>query len=144
MFDELIKYKNKNHFFLNKGDDLEAVCNAPDLPGVFIVFALAGKIEPVYIGYSKNELRETPGKKYSLEFGTLKEEIIDGKSLSKKANKISWGEIFEAKGMDALDIYWYVTMDKRTKDFPEDVERVIMQSYIHIYGRLPKWNQKTK
>ena len=145
MFDELAKYKNKNRFFLNKGEDLEAVCNAPDLPGVFLVFTLSkGKNELAYIGFSKNEFKETPGKRYSIEFGTLKEEIIDGVVLNKKMNKISWPAILEAKGLDGLDIYWYVTMDKKFKDFPEDVERAIMQSYIHIYGKLPAWNQKSR
>ena len=27
-------------------------------------------------------------------------------------------------------------------DFPEDVERVLLQRYINIYGALPRWNRK--
>jgi hypothetical protein len=141
MFDELEKYKNKNHFFLNAGDNLETVCNAPDLPGVFLVFMLArGKNELVYIGFSRKELKQSSGKRYALEFGTLKEEIVDGVALNKSPNKVSWMKKLAGKGVDALDIYWYVTMDKKVIDFPEDVERAIMQSYIHIYGKLPTWN----
>ena len=90
MFDELEKYKNKNHFFFNAGDDLEVVCNAPEKPGVFIIYALvAGRIELVYIGYSSSHYKEIAGRPISIEFDTLKEEIINGFIFNKKSNRIT-------------------------------------------------------
>ncbi|HEX8461667.1 MAG TPA: hypothetical protein VF623_09560 [Segetibacter sp.] len=145
MFDELEKYKNKNHFFVNEGDDLEVVCNAPDKPGVFIVYALvAGRIELVYIGYSSSHYKEVEGKPITIEFDILKEEIVNGVIFNKKPNKTTLPAKIVKEKIDALDIYWYVTLDKKTRDFPEDVERAIMQAHIHIYERLPKWNKLHK
>jgi hypothetical protein len=143
MFDELSKYKNKNHFFLEAGDDLETVCNAPDQPGVFLVYSLAGgKIELIYIGHSGSEYKEVPTKKPSIELGTLKEEILEGLSFRPKPNRLTWPLKLKSENIEALDVYWYVTLDKKVKDLPEDVERVIMQTHIHIFGNLPKWNRK--
>ena len=145
MFDELEKYKNKNHFFFNVGDDLEVVCNAPEKPGVFIIYALvAGRIELVYIGYSSSHYKEIAGKPISIEFDTLKEEIVNGFIFNKKSNRIALPLKLQKEKIDALDIYWYVTLDKKIRDFPEDVERAIMQAHIHVYERLPLWNKNIK
>lgn len=48
----------------------------------------------------------------------------------------------KAEDIEALDVYWYVTYDGINKDFPEDVERVLLQHYINIYGELPRWNRR--
>jgi len=145
MFDELKKYKKHNHFFFNPGDDLEAVCNAPDLPGVFYIYRLANhKVQLVYIGHSSHQVKETPSKRFQVEFYTLREEIINGCLFGRTANKESWSKKLKDENIDALDVYWHATMDKQTKDFPEDVERLIMQQYIHLHGRLPLWNEKKR
>lgn len=44
--------------------------------------------------------------------------------------------------IEALDIYWYITYDGKNKDFPQDVERTLLQNHISMYGRLPRWNKK--
>jgi len=51
MFDELQRYKQKNHFFFKPTDGMREICNAPtDKSGVYIVYALKnGKIELIYI-----------------------------------------------------------------------------------------------
>lgn len=44
MFDELSKYKQKDHFFFKPTDSLSEVCNAPrDKSGVYLVHALSGE-----------------------------------------------------------------------------------------------------
>lgn len=53
MFDQLKKYKNKGHFFVQREQKLPEVNNAPEKAGVFYVMMLRkGKIELVYIGAS--------------------------------------------------------------------------------------------
>jgi len=54
MFDELLKYKQTDHFFFKSTDNLREICNAPtDKSGVYMVYALKnGRIELIYIGRS--------------------------------------------------------------------------------------------
>ena len=43
--------------------------------------------------------------------------------------------------IEGLLIYWYVTYDEKNKNFPEDVERKLLQKHIKLYGKLPRWNR---
>jgi hypothetical protein len=147
MFDELEKYKKKNHFFLTAKDNLNEVCNAPDKPGVYIVYALAkGKIDLVYIGSTKSQPVETKenaqGKKKisTVIVNNLSDQILGNAFSQNKSRRVAWTTKIAREKLDGLDIYWYVTMDKNNNDLPEDVERVLMQTFIHLYGTLPKWN----
>lgn len=149
MFDELNKYKNKNHFFLKPTDKLSQVCNAPDssngmfISGVYVVYALAkGRIDLVYIGRSgeKGEVGEIKNRKAGC--GGSKDRIINGKDSDKVLRRKSWIALMKSEGIEALDIYWYVTYDGINNDFPEDVERILLQHYINLYGELPGWNRR--
>lgn len=135
MFQELDKYKNKGHFFYRKDDLLsEQSKDVPDLPGVYLVFRLAGgKIDIVYIGKS----------------GTIQQ---NGKSkdqgLRERLNNTHQGlnrqDYFNTKieeeNIEALDIYWYVTFDDDYRDLPSFVEGLLIQKYFDLYGQLPIWN----
>ena len=57
MFDELNKYEQHDHFFLNPQDSLREVCNAPtDKSGLYIIYALNLHVflAPIYLSYACN------------------------------------------------------------------------------------------
>ncbi len=124
MFDELIQYKENDHFFLKSNDDLKDVCNAPSKNGVFLIFSLnRGRIEMVYIGCTDS----------TSEFQGLKDHILMREKFLKSKIK--------GEGADALDIYWYVTSTARKVDSPKEIEMKIMQRHMNINGKVPKWNR---
>jgi hypothetical protein len=137
MFDETKRYKNNGHFFFKKGGNLKQVSkDVPDLPGVYYIVRLAGgRIELVLIGKSgtikQNGKFNDPGLK-SL--------------LNSKQDGIERQDFFESRilkeNIDALDIYWFVTFDKKSQDLPGFVEGLLIQRFFEMYGRLPLWNME--
>ena len=138
MFDELNKYKSNGHFFFNPESDLKKVCNAPKKGiGVFYILKLAnGRIEIAYIG-SEGKV-ENDGNIHSLG---LYDHIVNGKQFN-APRFYSWKEKLESEGIDALDVYWFETFDKKNQDSPTYVKALIMQSYLDLHGRLPEWNNE--
>ncbi len=136
MFDELEKYENKGHFFFEKGKSLtEVTKDVPNEAGVYVIYKLAGgKIELVYVGKSGTMNQN----------GTFKDQKLR-KRLNNKQDGVKRQEYFESKiekdNIDALDIYWYVTFDKKNQDLPAYVEGVLLQHYFEVYGELPAWNK---
>lgn len=136
MFDALDKYKNNDHFFLKKGKKIaDQLAGVPDLPGVFLIYRLArDKVQLAYIGHSV--LFET-------EEG-LQSAVLPA-ALSYRIEGGAWQEFLdetmEADDIEALDIYWYVTMDnKEYDDLPGFVGANVMQRYFEVNGDLPPWN----
>ena len=129
MFDELYKYKKSGHFFFKKGNKVAEVGKeVPNLPGVYYIIRLANdRVELVYIG--KSGIKNPSGKNKNAllkQSITLQQEFLDIKTS-------------EAT-IDALDIYWFVTMDIDHIDLPDYVLGLIMQTQYDVYGRLPEWN----
>ena len=143
MFDELIKYKYADHFFFSQKDNLGKVCNAPvDKSGVYIIYALkGGKIELVYIGRS-GEIKSDGSlfiRKAGL--GGLKDRLVNGKQFG-EPRRNSWKRQMLTEGIEALDIYWYVTHNSDFIDCPRLLENRLLLRHLDIYGRLPKWNNE--
>lgn len=135
MFDELTIYKNRGHFFFERGQSLSRVCNAPEQAGVYYILMLRkGKIELVYIGASG-----TINQK-----GEFKTQLLRGR-LNNKQNGTKrqkfFEEIMQQNEIDALDIYWFVTFDKANRHLPSYVEALLLQKHFDIYGHLPEWNK---
>lgn len=134
MFDETRKYKDQGHFFFYSGSNLKEVSEkVPEKPGVFYVVRLAkGKITLVYIGKSE-----------SIPQNGLKPKLLNS-SVNSNQLDISREEYFQqkivAEQIDALDIYWFVTMDKNHNDLPTFVEGLLLQQFFDWNGRLPEWN----
>ena len=129
MFDELHKYKKNGHFFFKKGNKLvEVGKEVPELPGVYYIIRLANdRVDLVYIG--KSGIKTPSGhKKNSLlkQSITLQQDFLDIK--------------MSETTIEALDIYWFVTMDIDHIDLPDYVLGLIMQTHYDVYGRLPEWN----
>jgi len=129
MFDELYKYKKSGHFFFKKGNKVAEVGKeVPNLPGVYYIIRLANdRVELVYIG--KSGIKNPSGKNKNAllkQSITLQQEFLDIK--------------MSETTIDALDIYWFVTMDIDHIDLPDYVLGLIMQTQYDVYGRLPEWN----
>ena len=92
MFDELNKYKQNDHFFLNPKDDLKQVCNAPtNKSGIYIVYALKnGKIELIYIGCSGKIDKDGSMFIRKAGLGGLKDRLVNGHQFGKIPRRISW------------------------------------------------------
>jgi hypothetical protein len=137
MFDETEKYKNWGHFFLNKGGNLSIQSKeVPELTGVYYIYRLAkGRVDLVYIGKSGTVQQNGKFKKQ-----TLKDRINNKQDGVKR--QVFFDEKMESEHIDALDIYWFVTMDKNNNDLPSYVEGLLIQRYFDIYGKLPPWNKE--
>ena len=139
MFDELKKYKTNDHFFVMKNSSLEKVCNAPKTSsGIYLVFALKkGKIDLVYVG-SSGKIQNDGSIKH--REGGLYDRIVNGHQFGKIPRKVSWLNKINEEDMDGLDVYWYDTINNKTKDIPAFVEAVIIQRNYDINRKLPDWN----
>ena len=144
MFDELNKYKINDHFFFTVTDALKDVCNAPtDKNGVYIIYSFKnGKIDVVYIGSSGKKLADGTIKTRKAGLGGMKDRLVNGHQFGKISRKKSWPIQMLIENIEALDIYWWVTYDEKSKDCPLKIEDVILRKYLKIYGQLPKWNKK--
>ena len=137
MFEEIEKYENNGHFFFSNGDILRDVSkDVPNLPGIYYILRLAkGRIDLVYIGKSGTINND----------GTFKIQGLKNR-LNNIQNKMKRQEFFENKikkeKIDALDIYWFVTFDKKNQDLPGFVEGLLFQKFFDIYQRLPEWNEE--
>lgn len=143
MFDELSKYKNKNHFFLKSTDKLSEVCNAPhDKSGIYIVYALkGGKIDLVYIGRSGKKNNDGSIFVRKAGLGGIRDRIVNGHQFGKIPRRISWPNQMLLEKIEALDVYWYITHNKDYSDCPREVEDNLLQIHWDIYGHLPRWNK---
>ena len=137
MFDETRKYKNWGHFFYEYGNSLSEVSKmVPDMPGVYYILRLArGKVTLVYIGKSGTILQS----------GKFRDQLLRGR-INNKQGGLKRHEYFDMKireeKIDALDIYWFVTMDEGHNDLPGYVEGLLMQRYFEVHGKLPPWNKE--
>ena len=144
MFDELTKYKDKDHFFFKPEDSLGNVCNAPNSKsGVYIVYELKNdKVDLIYIGSSGKKLSDGSIKTRKAGLGGLKDRLVNGHHFGKIPRKKSWVHQMYKERIEALDVYWYVTYNDKIQDCPVCIERIIQRRYIDIYGTLPRWNKE--
>ena len=121
MFDELTKYKEKNHFFLSPSDNLVKVCNVPEnKSGIYIIYALKnGGIELVQIACSN-------------ENEAIRNQIIK--------QQFFWRSKMQKENIEALDIYWYITQTSESLNDPGKIKEKLLITHQEIYGYAPGWN----
>jgi len=143
MFDELTKYTHNDHFFFVSTDRLIEKCNAPtDKSGVYIVYALAkGKIELIYIGRSGKKERDGSIFVRKAGLGGIKDRLVNGLQFDRMPRKKSWPIKMMSEDIEALDVYWYVTHDRRNNDCPKEIEKILLNNHVAMWGRLPRWNK---
>lgn len=136
IFDETSNYKNNGHYFYEPGQSLSSLTeNIPELPGIFYIIRLArGGVDLVYIGKSQSIHDSKMKKVNSLRQGILY--FADGKQREPFLEKK-----MKSEKADTLDIYWFVTMDKKNNHLPEYALGLIKQKYYEIYGELPLWDE---
>lgn len=144
MFDELNKYKQTDHFFLNPEDSLRQVCNAPtDKSGIYIVYALKnGKIELIYIGCSGKIDKSGSIFIRKAGLGGIKDRLVNGHQFGKTPRRISWPNRMKKENIATLDIYWYATHNEKFIDCPRILENTLLKKHLEIFGCLPKWNKE--
>ena len=144
MFDELEKYLCTNHFFVKQSADLKAVCNAPsDKSGVYVVYALKnGQTELIYIGCSGKKTKDGVIFIRKAGLGGIKDRLVNGYQFGRIPRRISWINQMKIEKIEALDIYWFVTHDAIFNDCPREIEKIILQKHLDIYGEYPRWNKK--
>ena len=137
MFDELEKYENSGHFFFEKNDNLREICNAPKNGiGIYLIYALKnGKIELVYVGCTG---KITQDGMLKTRKGGIYDTIVNGKQYSELRSR-AWNKNIIIEDIDALDIYWYETIDENNNDIPAMTEGQIIQKFYESHGKLPKW-----
>jgi hypothetical protein len=140
MFEQLEKYKSNGHFFFEEKDDLNNVCNASKNGiGVYLVYALnKAKTELIYIG-SSGKIKQDGTTK--IRKGGIFDRLVNGKQFDEPRKK-SWKQKLISERIDALDIYWYETLDRNHNDIPVSIEGSIIQTFFDINGKLPKWNKE--
>ncbi len=140
MFAELNKYKANGHFFFNANDSLSVVCNAlSNCSGIYCIYALEkGKVNLIYIGISGR--RGVDGNIIHRK-GGLRGCFLTGKQFGDRRSK-TWPAKMLQENIDALDIYWWITFDGKTKDFPKEVEELLLRNHHAVFGKLPRWNNK--
>jgi len=143
MFDSLEKYEEKNHFFFMPNEVLKKVCNAPtDKSGVYLIYALKnGHIELVYIGCSGKLKKDGQLFIRKSGLGGIKDRIVNGKQFG-APRRVSWKSKMVSEGIEALDVYWYVTHDNKNFDCPRVVENQLLMNHREVYNRLPSWNNE--
>ena len=143
MFDELIKYKQNNHFFYTPTQSLKESCNAPvNRGGVYLVYALAnGRTELVYIGCSGKKNIDGSIFIRKAGLGGIKDRIVNGYQFGKTPRRISWPTQMLIENIEALDVYWYTTRGSEYSDCPREVEQSLLKKHLAFSGRLPRWNR---
>lgn len=138
MFPELAKYTTKGHFVFHVTDRLSDVCNAPaDKSGVYLVYGKRkNKPELLYVGISGG--RGANGKILPRK-GGIRDRILNSKQFGDR-RKITWPAKMKEQEIEVLDIYWYITWDTLIKDFPREVEVLLLKKNRELTGRLPEWN----
>ncbi len=132
---EILRKYRKGQFLFRKGDNLKKVCKAPDLPGVYLFFAVlkTGKEELRYIGKSGSILQN----------GTFKKQLLCGR-ICNKQDRVN-REIFltgkiEKEDLGGVKVEWFVTYENGIKDLPGYVEGLLIQSFFKETNLLPSWN----
>jgi len=134
---ELEKFSVTNSFNFSPEDSLEQVCNATEGCGVFLVFDLTSDRELIMVGSSGTVQNDGTLK---IKKGGLAEKIVEGHQFAKTGRKYSWPAQMKLEGITAIEVVWYETFNSTTKAIPTSVEGQILQSFLDINGKLPRWN----
>jgi hypothetical protein len=144
MIELLEKYKSKGHFEFTPFDSLEQKCNAPtDKGGVYLIYEIRNNYRRlIYVGSSGQRNADGSLKIRQSGLGGMKDRIVNGyhPGYRKVERKKAWPEMMRIQKIEKIVVYWWVTFDSEFKDFPTDVEKMILNNYILKYGSKPKWH----
>lgn len=139
MYKELKKFKNTNSFTVVENDNLELVCNAPQVgSGVFLVYQLEGEDKQLIMVGSTGTIQNDGTLKS--KNGGLYDKIVNGHQFAKTARKYTWLTQMKLENITKLEVFWFETFNEKNKSIPTFVEGQILQLFLDENGALPKWN----
>ena len=94
----------------------------------------------VYIGRSGRIAKDGTVSIRKAGIGGIKDRLINGKRDG-ILMRTFWLQEMIRQDIEALDIYWYVTIDEKYNDNPTEVKEAVLDIYWEIYGEGPRWNR---
>ena len=139
MYKELKSIKNKNQFQFDLNDNLEEVCNAPDVAsGIFLVYDISNEeTELIMVGSTGTVQNDGTLKSKN---GGLYDKIVNGHQFAKTGRKYSWPAQMKKESIDKLEVFWYDTFNDKNKIIPTYIEGQILQNFLIENNKLPRWN----
>lgn len=147
---ELAIYRTTDHFTFRASESLKEKCNAPkDKAGVYLIYRLQeGEETLLYIGASG--YRKKDGS-FKVRGGGMYDRLINGYhpnrfgSEKRMKRHIALPLQMLADGIEQIKVYWWVTYDAETTDFPTDVEHRLMSIYkTDNDNKKPPWHNSDK
>jgi len=139
MYKELKSIKNKNQFQFDLNDNLEEVCNAPDVAsGIFLVYDISNEDKELIMVGSTGTIQNDGTLKS--KNGGLYDKIVNGHQFAKTGRKYSWPAQMKIEAIDKLEVFWYETFNDKNKIIPTFLEGQILQNFLTENNKLPKWN----
>lgn len=139
MSKDLEKFKVSNSFTFTVEDSLEQVCNAPEgSAGIFVVYAVEGDDKELIMVGSTGTVQNDGTLKS--KNGGLYDKIVNGHQFAKTGRKYSWPAQMKLENIAALEVVWYETFNADTKGIPTTVEGQVLQNFLDVNGKLPRWN----
>ena len=139
MYKELKSIKNKNQFQFDLNDNLQEVCNAPDVAsGIFLVYDISNEDKELIMVGSTGTVQNDGTLKS--KNGGLYDKIVNGHQFAKTGRKYSWPAQMKKESIDKLEVYWFETFNDKNKIIPTFIEGQILQNFLTEFNKLPKWN----
>ena len=139
MYKELKKFKNTSSFFLSESDNLEIVCNAPQIgSGIFLVYQVEEENSQLIMVGSTGTIQNDGTLKS--KNGGLYDKIVNGHQFAKTARKYTWISQMKLESINKLEVFWFETFNEKNKTIPTFAEGQILQLFLDENGTLPKWN----
>lgn len=139
MYKELKKFKVTKSFTFGQEDNLEEVCNAPEIAsGVFLVYTIVGEEKELIMVGSTGTIQNDGSLKS--KNGGLYDKIVNGHQFAKTGRKYSWPAQMKIENIEHLEVSWYDTFNDKVKVIPTFVEGQVLQSFLDENGSLPRWN----
>ena len=139
MYKELKKFKNTSSFFLSESDNLEIVCNAPQIgSGIFLVYQVEEENSQLIMVGSTGTIQNDGTLKS--KNGGFYDKIVNGHQFAKTARKYTWISQMKLESINKLEVFWFETFNEKNKTIPTFAEGQILQLFLDENGTLPKWN----
>ena len=139
MYKELKKFKNTSSFTLCENDNLEMVCNAPQIgSGIFLVYQVKEENSQLIMVGSTGTIQNDGTLKS--KNGGLFDKIVNGHQFAKTARKYTWISQMKLENINKLEVFWFETFNEKNKTLPTFAEAQILQLFLDENGTLPKWN----
>jgi len=138
----LDKFSYKGSFSFKSTDSLSKVCNAPrDKNGVYLLYRTTDiEKELIYIGISG---MLQPDGSVKTRKGGMRDRIINGKQFeARKTRRNAWPDKMKEDLIEEIFIDWYVTINDEIFYVPRDIEKMLLERYLHLHKRLPVWNKE--